>query len=126
MCGFVLSCVSHIPHVSQDCLSFMKNLVWFSAFCSNSAQTLEGINGSLIHTPLPWVMQLKKTAEIRAVRKLNDYDLRDCIVPLLSLNSLIKIDKLLCFYSSPKFFYYLRQWMQVMDKMTFFLGAGTE
>ena len=92
MRGFVLSCVSHVPHVSQDCLSFMKELVWFSAVCSNSSQTLDGINGSLIHTPLPRVMQLKKTAEIQAVRKLNDYDFKDCIVTLLSLNSLLKID----------------------------------
>ena len=84
MRGFVLSCVSHILHVSQYCLSFMRKLVWISAVCSNFSQTLDGINGSLIHTPLPRVMQLKKTAEIEAVRKLNDYDLKDCVLPLKS------------------------------------------
>lgn len=85
MRGFVRSCVSHILHVSQYCLSFTRKLVWISAVCSNPAQTLNGINGSLIHTPLSLgFLQLEETAEVQAVRKLNDYDLKDCVVPLKS------------------------------------------
>ena len=29
-------------------------------------------------------LQLEETAEIQAVRKLNDYDIKDCVVPLKS------------------------------------------